>query len=167
MAYKLFRKACALTLLAYSTAIYADANTSLYSTIFSILSYAKWNKPSSTLCTVNNATLAQHLMRSNPAPDSFKILSIQAAELKHTHCQALIFSNLSPKEEQQLLNGSVNFPALSISINNAECEIGSAFCLYQRKVHYSFKINMDSLTQAKVHIDPRILMLAKTAEEYE
>ena len=89
---------------------------------------------------------------------------IQSNEIKTSACQILIFSTLSPKEEQYLLNTAATFPALSISTNNAECEIGSAFCLYKRSQNFAFKVNLESLTQARVHVDPRVLLLAKSVE---
>ncbi|MFX7253454.1 YfiR family protein, partial [Acinetobacter baumannii] len=60
-----------------------------------------------------------------------------------------------------------NYPyrsLLSLSINNPECEVGSIFCLYNQNNYTTFKVNLDALSHSKVHIDPRVLLLAKNAE---
>lgn len=91
-----------------------------------------------------------------------KSAHLQLDDLKQTSCQAIVFSNLSPREEQNILNSTVRYPALSISTTNSACELGSVFCLYQKKnQQYSFRVNMQSLTQSQVHIDPRVLLLGK------
>ena len=36
---------------------------------------------------------------------------------------------------------------------------------YKKNKHLSFKINLESLSQSKVHIDPRVLLLAKPSEQ--
>lgn len=151
----------------FSCSLYATPIASLYSTTFSILSYAKWNTPAPAICVVNNPPLAQQLQNSEPEHANYKISSIQTRDIQLLECQVFIFSTLSPKEEQHLLNTAVDFPALSISTNNIECEIGSAFCLYNRNQKIAFKINLASLTQSKVHIDPRVLLLAKSVESKE
>lgn len=153
---------CALLL---STASFADSNTSLYSTAFSILSYAKWNTPAPEICVIDNSALAQQFLKHSPQAADFKIASIKSPAIKTADCQVLVFSNLSPKAEQHLLDTAAIFPSLSISTNNNECELGSAFCLYPRGASYAFKVNLDSLSQSKVHIDPRVLLLGKNMED--
>ncbi|MFW2735488.1 YfiR family protein, partial [Acinetobacter baumannii] len=49
-------------------------------------------------------------------------------------------------------------------INNPESEVGSIFCLYNQNNYTTFKVNLDALSHSKVHIDPRVLLLAKNAE---
>lgn len=144
--------------------IYAAPTSNIYSTSFAILSYAKWPNPVPEICVVNNPSFAQQLINHLPANASYKISNIQSQQIKNTNCTALFFSTLSDQEEQHLLNTAVTFPALSISTNNNNCEIGSAFCLYKKGSNYTFKVNMESLSQSKIHIDPRVLLLAKTAE---
>ena len=147
-----------------STASYAEPTSTLYSTAFSILSYAKWNNPAPEICIIDNAALAQQFQSHLPNTPNFKINNIHSNEIKSNECQILVFSTLSPQSEQQLLNSAVRFPALSISTNNTECELGSAFCLYKRNSNYAFKVNLNSLSQSKVHVDPRVLMLGKSME---
>ncbi|WP_228153056.1 YfiR family protein [Acinetobacter indicus] len=88
---------------------------------------------------------------------------LQLDDLKQTSCQVIVFSNLSPREEQNILNSTVRYPALSISTTNPAYELGSVFCLYQKKnQQYSFKVNMQSLTQSQVHIAPGYYYWVKT-----
>lgn len=164
MVHSLEKKALLICAVLFSSSLPAAPTASLYSTVFSILSYAKWNTAAPAVCAVNNPPLAQQLLINAPDHSNYRISAIQSNEIKTSACQILIFSTLSPKEEQHLLNTAATFPALSISTNNAECEIGSAFCLYKRSQNFAFKVNLESLTQARVHVDPRVLLLAKSVE---
>lgn len=150
-----------------SSDLWAAPIINISRTTYSILSYTKWNTPAPAICVVNNLPLTRDFQNNEPRHLNYKISSIQTKDIKHSACQILVFSTLSPKEEQTLLNSTVDFPALSISTNNVECEIGSAFCLYSRNQNTVFKINLESLTQSKVHVDPRVLLLAKSAESKE
>lgn len=146
---------------------HATPASNIFNTTFSILSYAKWETNSPKLCVINNSGLIADFKRNAPTHSNYRIQPISMNEIANSHCQILFFSNLSAKDEQSILNNHVNFPALSISNNNIECENGSAFCLYRKNQGYAFKINMDSLTQSQVHIDPRVLLLAKSSESAE
>ena len=146
------------------TFLYAAPASNLYSTTFSILAYAKWQASTPKLCVVNQDNIAQQFKKHAPLHNKYDIQPIQSHEISKSNCQILIFSTLSAAQEQHTLNTQVRFPALSISLNNLECETGSAFCLYKKNDNYAFKVNMESLTQSQVHIDPRVLLLAKTSE---
>lgn len=162
-------KLCAFlfTTVILSSNLCAAPLTNVSRTTYSILSYAKWSTPAPAICVINNPSLTRDFQNNEPQSVNYKISSVKTEDIKHSACQILVFSTLSPKEEQTLLNTAVDFPALSISTNNAECEIGSTFCLYSRNQNTAFKINLESLTQSKVHIDPRVLLLAKSAESKE
>ncbi|WP_228199183.1 YfiR family protein [Acinetobacter cumulans] len=147
-----------------SSSLYAAPVSDIYHTSLAILSYAKWPTNTPEICVVNNNTFAQQLKNNLPADSPYKVSNKHSSELRSSNCTVLFFSNLSDKEEQNILNTAVNYPALSISSNNLNCETGSAFCLYKKNQSYAFKVNMESLTQSKIHIDPRVLMLAKPAE---
>ena len=91
--------------------------------------------------------------------------SISADELKSTYCDAVFFTQTPANTQQQLLNQSLNPAILSFSTNNSECEIGSSFCLFSAKSgHTLFRVNLDSLARSKIHVDPRVLLLAKNPE---
>jgi hypothetical protein len=149
----------------FSTFTFASTPSNVPTIVYSILSYAKWQKTNPTVCIVNNQELTNKFNNTpTTSTNNYKITNIAATELRNTACNAIVFSTLSPKEEQYLLNNVINFPALTISTNNSQCEEGSAFCLYKRNQQLSFKVNLESVSQSRVHIDPRVLLLAKHGE---
>ncbi|MFW1802037.1 YfiR family protein [Acinetobacter nematophilus] len=132
----------------------------------SILSYAKWNTPSPELCVADNpnyATQFSNYAKSNKS--SFNVNAIHATDLKSRHCDAVFFSNITAQAEQTLIDKSLNSTILSFSSNNTDCEIGSVFCLSTNKTGNTiFKVNLDSLARSKIHVDPRVLLLAKNSD---
>ena len=136
-------------------------------TTFSILSYANWKTlvTTPTLCVVDNTALANQF-KSVQQQNGYKYNIVASASngIEKSSCNILFFSTLSPKAEQKILN-SFSTPPLSFSSNNITCEIGSSFCLYRKKQYTSFKVNMNSLSETAVHVDPRVLLLAKSTEQ--
>ena len=139
---------------------------SIYTTTLSILSYAKWNTMTPKLCIIEppfSTNQFIHLIKKDQLP--YIIESIHKEDLEKKRCDAVFFDKLSAASEQELINSSLNTSILSFSANNAECEIGSVFCLYRNKNgNILFKVNLDSLSRSKIHIDPRVLLLAKNSE---
>ena len=147
---------------------YSSANSShnIFMMTLSILSYAKWNTTNPELCVVDNphyATQFSNLIKTSKS--SIRISAINSSDLKNHHCEAVFFSNTTAQNEQLLINKSLNPFILSFSSNNAECEIGSTFCLSTNKTGNTiFNVNLDSLAQSKIHVDPRVLLLAKNSD---
>lgn len=133
---------------------------------FSILSYANWKNGITTpnLCVIDNNNLANQF-KATQQQNGYKyhIVAATLSGLDKSSCNILFFSTLTPKTEQKILN-SYSTPPLSFSSNNTSCEIGSAFCLYRKNNRTSFKVNLSSLSETEVHVDPRVLLLAKSAE---
>ncbi|OTG83250.1 hypothetical protein B9T31_14290 [Acinetobacter sp. ANC 4558] len=144
--------------------VHATQPQNVTTTIFSILSYVNLENSSPLICTINNSSLADQLIKKAPPQNKYRLKNISNNDLKKNNCNVIIFSTFSPREEQTILNLYSNTPVLSISTNNAQCEEGSAICLYRKKNQISFKINLESVNQSKVSIDPRVLLLAKEAE---
>ncbi|TCM63280.1 uncharacterized protein DUF4154 [Acinetobacter calcoaceticus] len=148
--------------------VFANSTHNIFVTTFSILSYAQWNPATSipTLCVIDNADLAEQF-KNVTAQQRYKyqIQSINLNHLVKTSCQAIFFSTFTPQQEQNILNKQLHTPILSFSSNNTECEVGSTFCLYKKKQLTSFKVNLDSLAQSKVRVDPRVLLLANSTEQ--
>ncbi len=118
-----------------------------------------------SFCVIDNHSLANQFKTvAQQYKQNYQIHSISLNELNTTTCQVVFFSTLTAQQEQSTLN-SQDQPILSFSNNNTACEVGSAFCLYKRNQLTSFKVNLDSLSQSKVRIDPRVLLLAKPAEQ--
>ena len=144
--------------------VHAAQPSNTATTIFSILSYVKLETHTPLVCTINKISLYNQLLTNKDSQNKYIIKNINISDIKNNNCNVIIFSTLSPKEEKSILNSYVTFPALSISTNNINCEEGSAICLYNKGIQISFKINLESVNQSKVFIDPRILLLAKESE---
>ena len=144
----------------------AYANPNIYALTLSIMSYSKWNNVATpTLCVMGNpqaATALQNQVKQNAY--NYKVIAISGNQLLKSNCQAIFFSTTAPAAQQQFINSYPQKGLLSLSNNNIECEVGSIICFYNGKNQSSFKINLDALSQAKVHIDPRVLLLAKNSE---
>lgn len=156
-----------LLLYCLSTFLYASSTQNVFEITLSILSYVKWGTNSTpNLCVINNASIAgQFKSIIYQQKYNYRVIPLDLKELESTPCHAVFFSTFSPKEEQSILNHNAHYPVLSFSSNNAECDIGSVFCLYNKKNLTSFKVNLDSLSQSKVRVDPRVLLLAKPLEQ--
>lgn len=151
----------------YTVPTHAISTHNILVTTFSILSYAQWNPLPSTpsLCVIDNVNLAHQFKTvAQQSRYNYQIQSITLHELPKTPCNAIFFSTLTPQQEQNVLNTQLRPNTLSFSSNNNECEVGSSFCLYKKKQSTSFKVNLDSLSQSKVHVDPRVLLLTKSSE---
>ncbi|WP_173911423.1 YfiR family protein [Acinetobacter sp. Marseille-Q1618] len=153
-------------LLFFSNFSQANSTHNIYMMTLSILSYAKWNDPTPTLCVTENQNAAkQFLFYLKQQNSPFSVKNISYDEIKIENCDAIYFSNTSPSVEQKLLNSTAKQSVLSFSSNNHACEIGSVFCLQSTKNGNTiFKVNLDSLARSKVHVDPRVLLLAKNSE---
>ncbi len=167
MAYLINRKTlCLGILLSFCNYSHANSTHNFFMMTLSILSYAKWNTPNPQLCVVDNADYATQFgnyIKSTKSPVT--VYAIQANELKSRKCDVVFFSNTVAQTEQTLINKSLNPSILSFSTSNTECDIGSAFCLLNNKSGNTiFKVNLDSLAQSKIHIDPRVLLLAKSSD---
>ena len=153
-------------LLIFSQLSMANSTHNIYMMTLSILSYVKWNNPPQTLCVINNHNAAQQFSAYlKPKNLAFTVKNINYNEIKLTACDAIFFSDTTPALEQKLINTSFTPSVLSFSTSNNECEIGSIFCLHNAKNGSTiFKVNLDSLARSKIHVDPRVLLLAKNSE---
>ena len=135
-------------------------------TTLSILSYVRWTSDTPIICVIDNDEISKELTAlAHKNNYKFNINNISPVQLKRLHCDAVFFSNTTATTEQQLINSAINKNLLSFSSSNLECEIGSVFCLYTSKGGRTlFKLNLDSLSRSKIHVDPRVLLLARNAE---
>lgn len=164
---KYLKRLCVPLLIMAPVASHALSMQSFEVTTFSILSYASWKTAVSTptLCVVENLALANQFKTAQQQGGyKYNIISSTVSGLEKSSCNILFFSTLTPKAEQKILN-SYSTPPLSFSSNNISCEIGSAFCLYRRNQYTSFKVNLSSLSETSAHVDPRVLLLAKSTEQ--
>ncbi|SPL72593.1 YfiR family protein [Acinetobacter stercoris] len=145
---------------------FAYSPHNIYITTLSILSYVHWKDPTPNVCVVDNANATTQLRNfSKQLQYNYTIGSVRLESVSKENCDAVFFTNTSPEVQQQFLLKNTNALILSFSTNNNDCEIGSAFCLFTTKNgNTSFKINLDTLSRSRVHVDPRVLLLAKNAE---
>lgn len=156
------QKLCFGYLICICSASHAVTSHDFFATTLSILGYVQWSNAHPQLCVVNHTestSTFKKLIDLHHYP--YRVVNVSTQP--PSFCDAIFFSDLSPQQEQKILSHA-SMPLLSISANNRDCEVGSAFCLYQRNQRTSFKVNMQSLTRSKIHIDPRVLLLSKAME---
>lgn len=154
------------SLIAVSSQTQANSTQNIYTMTLSILSYVKWEPTKPNLCVINDLNVTQQLFQASKIQkNTLKIETINNNEIETKHCDAIFFTETTPQSEQKLINRSKNSNVLSFSRSNPDCEIGSTFCLYASKAGSTlFKVNLDSLAKSKIHIDPRVLLLARNSE---
>ncbi|KAA8732157.1 YfiR family protein [Acinetobacter qingfengensis] len=147
---------------AFSSASAAHQN--LYALSLSILSYSEFpNSAATTFCIVGSQSdtinFQKHAKLSGYA---YRIIAVDQNNFLKSTCQAAYFSNTIPLSNQNnLINKYPREPLLSFTSNDPFCESRNIFCLYQHTGQFYFNVNLDSLTQSGIHIDPRVLLLAK------
>ena len=164
-----------ILLLGYLTSVTAHATPqqNANSLIAGILSYTNWipQPDHINFCIIDGPTRFINSQFFNPLsplirPNQVKVIELKSNEilqnpmtLHSTMCHVLYFVNTLDKVQQQIINHQVS-PALSISEYNAECAIGSAFCLYRTTYRYDFKVNLSSLKKSNIRVNSKVLMLA-------
>ena len=145
---------------------YAISNHSYYELALTILSYSKWsNTTRPTICVIDNPDAALQFQTSiKQLSYDYQVQAVTAKDFAKADCHVAYFSTTIPQQQQSLIQAYPSRSLLSLSINNSACEVGSIFCLYHKKTFSTFKVNLDALSYSKVHIDPRVLILAKNAE---
>jgi hypothetical protein len=157
---------CFICLLLLGNFCHANSNHNIYMMTLSILSYAKLQQANPELCIIDNSEMSNQFIQTVQKQNiPLKVNSIKSKDIKLSNCNILFFSKSQPNIEQQLIKELSNKPILSFSSNNDDCEIGSVFCLYKNKTgNTQFKVNLDSLAKSRIHIDPRVLLLAQNME---
>ena len=155
-----------LASIATSQICYAISNHNFYELALTILTYSKWpNTSRPIICVVDNPEAATQFQSSiKQLSYDYQVQAINAKDFPKTECHVVYFSTTSPQQQQSLIQSYPSRSLLSLSTNNLTCEIGSIFCLYNQNTLSTFKVNLDALSYSKVHIDPRVLILAKNTE---
>lgn len=145
---------------------YASSSHNFYELALSILSYSKWsNTTRPTICVIDNSeAAAQFQVNIRQLAYDYQVQPINVRDFVKTDCHVVYFSTTSPQQQHNLIQSHPSRSLLSLSTNNPACEVGSIFCLYNKKTFSTFKVNLDALSDSKVHIDPRVLLLAKNTE---
>lgn len=89
--------------------LYAAPASNLYSTTFSILSYAKWVHDTPKLCVIDNHAMAQQFKNAMHSHHNYSIHAISLKNIAQSDCQILIFPRFSAAQEQHTLNTLLQF----------------------------------------------------------
>lgn len=130
--------------------------------VWGILSYTQWQPPQHTphLCVVGETPFASALEHTMQAPFSMEKISYDINAIS-SRCDAVYFGDITDIQQQKIINVRQNRPLLTISELNSDCTRGSIFCLNLTSTPVSFKVNLDSLAQSGVHINPNVLLLGR------
>ncbi|MDF2415900.1 MULTISPECIES: YfiR family protein [Acinetobacter] len=155
-----------LASMAMSELCYALSNHSYYELALTILSYSKWSNTSRpVICVIDNPDAANQFQANiKQLAYDYQVQAVNTKDFLKTECHVVYFSTTTAQQQQNLIQSYPSRSLLSLSTNNPNCETGSIFCLYNRKTFSTFKVNLDALSYSKVHIDPRVLILAKNTE---
>ena len=155
-----------IALLAMGQLSHASSKDNFYELALSILSYSKWpNTTRPVICVLDHPEVtAQFQATLRQLSYDYQVQTVSIKDFPKTECHAVYFSSASPQQQQSLIQTYPSHALLSFSTNNPACEVGSIFCLYNKKTLATFKVNLDALSYSKVHIDPRVLLLAKNTE---
>lgn len=142
----------------------AETDKSVRAIVSGIVSYTRWPalfaKPK--LCIFSSSHYAHTLSESTSVslPYTPQIVHNESEALNAT-CDAIYFGNESPANQLELFRNYQGRALLLIAEQNAECVIGSAFCLIINEETVRFSVNLDALSRSGVRVNPDVLMLAR------
>ncbi|NTZ48031.1 YfiR family protein [Lelliottia aquatilis] len=141
-----------------------ETDKSVRAIVSGIVSYTRWPALSGQpkLCIFSSSRYAQALSESTSVslPYTPQIVHTESEALNAT-CDAVYFGNESPANQLELFRNYQGRALLLIAEQNAECVIGSAFCLIINEETVRFSVNLDALSRSGVRVNPDVLMLAR------
>ena len=141
-----------------------DSDKSVRSMVSGIISYTRWPQPiqQPTLCIFSSARYRDALSVEADFPVAYRPVTVHSRQdVWNAKCHAIYFGQESPEQQVELQNMLNMRPTLLISEQNAECRIGSSFCLLFNTDKVTFAVNLDSLSRSGVRVNPDVLMLAR------
>lgn len=146
--------------------VYASSSHNYYTLTLSILSYSSWNDtavPNLCIFDANENTAA--IFSKYVRQYNMKYRVFYMTNNDTTKCNILYFSSISSFIQQKnYWTNHLPINTLIFVANDGSCENGSSFCLYKKNEKVTFNINLDAVGRSHVHVDPRILLLAKISE---
>lgn len=142
----------------------AGQDNAVHDIVSGIVSYTRWPAPHGkpTLCIFASSAYVSALSHGAPDAHSYMPVTVQnEQQALAAKCDVLYFGSETPEQQQQIMNGFQSRPMLTIGEQNAECIIGSAFCLQMNSQRVSFSVNLDALSRSGVRVNPDVLMLAR------
>ncbi|MBB1200547.1 YfiR family protein [Enterobacteriaceae bacterium 89] len=142
----------------------AGSDNAVRDIVSGIVSYTRWpalNGPP-VLCVFASSPYTTAFSQNAASTTTYKTVIVQnEQDALSAQCNALYFGRESAEQQQQILNRFQNTPLLTIAEQNAECIIGSAFCLRVNSERVTFSVNLDALSRSGVRVNPDVLMLAR------
>ncbi|MCK8144465.1 YfiR family protein [Citrobacter sedlakii] len=157
-----------LMLLLAGSPVYAqelpDDAKNVRAIVSGIVSYTRWPALSAPprLCIFTSSRFVSVLGDSDDTSLPYQPVIIRnEQEALAARCDGVYFGNESPAAQVELANKYPSKALLLIAEQNAECIIGSAFCLIIQNNDVRFAVNLDSLAHSGVRVNPDVLMLAR------
>jgi hypothetical protein len=142
----------------------SDMDTSVRSIVSGIISYSRWPQAiqQPTLCIFGSSRYRNALSQKSDSLVSYRPVVIYSnQDVQTAGCDAVYFGHESPEQQVELQNTPHAKPLLFIAEQNAECRIGSAFCLIFNTDKVTFSVNLDALSRSGIRVNPDVLMLAR------
>ena len=141
-----------------------DAAKNVRTMVSGIVSYTRWPALSGPprLCIFSSSRFVNVLGDSSDTSLPYQPVIIYTdQEALTARCDGVYFGSESPTAQVELANKYPSKALLLIAEQNAECIIGSAFCLVINNNDVRFAVNLDSLSRSGVRVNPDVLMLAR------
>lgn len=133
--------------------------------VYAIISYSKWETQQPLkVCITGNSKFSQAIETAGQAaywPRVNVIKQHYDVKLLSSQCDVIFFGNTSPAQQQSVIAARQNRALLTITDSNADCEVGSSFCLEPENTPVTFKVNLDSLTRSGIYVNPNVLLLGR------
>jgi hypothetical protein len=134
--------------------------------VMGILSYSRWPvRPNVIrLCVVGDPAYAAELLDGRAGLPGLAVQAGRAASNSATlaqDCDAVYLGGMDANTRQRVLRGIVGHPVVSIVEDDAECAVGSMFCLDAQPARVGFQVNLDSVARSGVRIHPSVLQLSR------
>ncbi|EJV7173320.1 YfiR family protein [Escherichia sp. 93.1518] len=145
-----------------------DAAKNVRLMVSGIVSYTRWPALSGPpkLCIFSSSRFSTALQDNGATSLPYLPVIIHSKqEALISDCNGFYFGNESPTFQMELIKQYPSKALLLIAEQNAECIIGSAFCLLINNNDVRFAVNLDALSRSGVKVNPDVLMLARKKKD--
>jgi len=133
-----------------------------------IVQYSRWpgNPRRLTACFVGPTDHADALIEGTEVA-SVGITSVQRSteNVSPVGCDIVYLGRLSLEEQRQIIARMRGEAVLTIAENDPACRSRAMFCLLFEAEALSFRLNIDSVANSKVRVDPRVLRLGAGGQQ--
>ncbi|ANN65749.1 YfiR family protein [Bordetella bronchialis] len=134
--------------------------------VMGILGYTRWPVQPDVirLCVAGQPAYDSALFDDQARPPALAVQVRRAVAddpALAQECDAVYLGGLKPGARRQVLRRIVGHPVVSIVEDDAECAVGSMFCLDVQPDRVGFQVNLDSVARSGVRIHPSVLQLSR------